>query len=335
MIAWWPGDSNAKEIKNNNDGALQGNASFAPGMVGDAFHFELNPTVKVKGFVTVSDHPTLAVRKAITIDAWINPTANLDSALTIVSKRGSDATGTTGYILQAISGRSIIHFSIVLEVSRVVDLQAGYHPGKWTHVAAVFDGRELRIYVDSRLGAARFVGPDQIAEASGELNIGKNIFSSDAPDNFDGQIDELELFDRALSEEEIRAIYGAGPAGKCKEDITKVEIDIKPGSFPNSINLSNAGVVPVAVFSSPTFDATQIDPASVSLAGASVKMVGKSGKYLCSTDDVNKDGLPDLVCQVWTAQFMIEVGDSVAVFEALTFGGKRVRGEDSIRIVPD
>jgi hypothetical protein len=167
MIAWWPGDSNAKEIKNNNDGALQGNVSFAPGMVGDAFHFELNPTVEVKGFVTVSDHPTLAVRKAITIDAWINPNANLGSALTIISKRGSDATGTTGYILQAIPGKSIIHFSIVLEVTRVVALQADYHPGKWNYVAAVFDGRELRIYVDSRLGAARVVGPDQIAEASG------------------------------------------------------------------------------------------------------------------------------------------------------------------------
>ncbi|MBI3989349.1 MAG: hypothetical protein HY347_07005, partial [candidate division NC10 bacterium] len=112
-------------------------------------------------------------------------------------------------------------------------------------------------------------------------------------------------------------------------------IDIKPGSFPNSINLGSAGVIPVAILSSPTFDATQVNPASVSLAGARVKLIGKGDKYACSADDVNLDGWLDLVCHVVTAQFMIEPGDSLAVLEAETFGGQAIRGEDSIQIVPD
>lgn len=112
-------------------------------------------------------------------------------------------------------------------------------------------------------------------------------------------------------------------------------IDIEPGSTVNSINLSSAGVVPVAVLSSPAFDATDIDPATVALAGASVKMVGKSARYLASTEDVNGDGLLDFVCQVVTAKFMIEPGDSRAVLEAETFAGMRIRGEDSVRIVPE
>jgi hypothetical protein len=113
-----------------------------------------------------------------------------------------------------------------------------------------------------------------------------------------------------------------------------VTIDIKPGSYPNSINLGSAGVVPVAILSSSTFDAQQVDPATVALAGAKVKLIGKGDKYSCSVQDVNGDGLPDLVCHVLTAQFMIEPGESVAVLEASTFGGQVIRGEDSIRIVP-
>ena len=118
--------------------------------------------------------------------------------------------------------------------------------------------------------------------------------------------------------------------------ILTVTIDIKPGSFPNSINLSSAGVIPVAILSSDTFDATtEVDPDTLGLAGAAVKMVGKSGKSLCHGEDVSGDGLPDLVCQFETAQFMIEPGDSIAVLEGETFGGTAIRGEDSINIVPD
>ncbi len=117
--------------------------------------------------------------------------------------------------------------------------------------------------------------------------------------------------------------------------VMEVVIDIKPGSDPNSINLGSAGVIPVAILSSWTFDATTVDPETVALAGASVKMVGKSDKFLCSEKDVNGDNLVDLLCKVQTAEFMIETGDSMAVLEAQTWDGVSIRGEDTIRIVPD
>src|SRR3989338_11093360 len=136
------------------------------------------------------------------------------------------------------------------------------------------------------------------------------------------------------TEEQVGRLLGIaifkGPAGPMP-----MTIDIKPGSFPNSINLSSAGVVPVAILGSSTFDATTVDPATVALAGASVKLIGKGTKYSCSTEDVNADGFVDLVCHVMTAQFMIEPGDSVAVLEAQTFDGLAIRGQDSIRVVPD
>jgi hypothetical protein len=114
-----------------------------------------------------------------------------------------------------------------------------------------------------------------------------------------------------------------------------VQIDIKPGSFPNSINLSSAGVIPVAILSTATFDATtMVDPSTLFLAGAKVKVVGKSDKVLCHTEDASGDNLPDLVCQ-FENEINATVGDSIAVLEGETFDGVPIRGEDSISIVPD
>lgn len=113
-----------------------------------------------------------------------------------------------------------------------------------------------------------------------------------------------------------------------------VTLDIKPGSYPNSINLSSGGVVPAAILSTSTFDARTVDPDTLFLAGASVGMVGKSGRSLCHVEDVNGDGLPDLVCNFETAQLMLQPGDSVAVLVGSTMGGVAIRGQDTVRIVP-
>jgi hypothetical protein len=113
-----------------------------------------------------------------------------------------------------------------------------------------------------------------------------------------------------------------------------VTIDIKPDSYPNVINLGSAGVVPMAILSGPTFDARDVDPSTINLAGASVKLIGRGDKYACTEDDVNSDGYVDLKCNIMTTQFLIEPGESVAVFEAKTVGGTLIRGEDSISVVP-
>ena len=113
-----------------------------------------------------------------------------------------------------------------------------------------------------------------------------------------------------------------------------VVIDIKPDSFPNSINLDSAGSVPVAILSSASFDATQVDPDSVTLAGARVRLVARGSRYQCGTSDVNGDGRLDLLCHVETAQFMLQSGDAIAQLQARTFDGREIRGEDSISIVP-
>jgi hypothetical protein len=112
-----------------------------------------------------------------------------------------------------------------------------------------------------------------------------------------------------------------------------VMIDIKPGSFPNSINLGSSGAVPVAILGSATFDATQIDPLTVTLADAAVKLKGK-GTPMASLEDVNGDSFLDLVVHVSTEALQLTETDTEVVLEGQTYTGQAIQGTDSIRVVP-
>jgi hypothetical protein len=123
----------------------------------------------------------------------------------------------------------------------------------------------------------------------------------------------------------------------CKPPSIEVVIDIKPGSYPNAINLGSHGLIPVAIFSDVDFDATTVDPDTVELAGASVdvKVKGKSNKYMAHEEDVDGDGLIDLVVQVATANLDPDsLQDGWAVLTGETHDGEAIEGEDEITIVP-
>lgn len=113
----------------------------------------------------------------------------------------------------------------------------------------------------------------------------------------------------------------------------RVAIDIKPGSFPNSINLGSGGTVPVAIFSTTTFDATTVELTTVTLASAPIRLTGK-GTPMASFQDVNGDGLLDLVVHVSTEALQLSETDVEAVLEGGTSGGTAIRGVDSVRVVP-
>ena len=117
-------------------------------------------------------------------------------------------------------------------------------------------------------------------------------------------------------------------------DAIKVSIDIKPGSYPNSINLGSNGNVPTAILSSATFDATTVDPETVTLADAKVRVVGKKSKLQATVEDVNGDGLKDLLVHIDTNGLQLTAGDTEAVLKGLTDNGEPIVGKDTIRIVP-
>jgi len=115
--------------------------------------------------------------------------------------------------------------------------------------------------------------------------------------------------------------------------IIKIQIDIKPSSHTNNININTSSVIPVALLSTNDFNTTtDIDLSTISIAGANVKLLGNGGTHLCNNEDVNTDGLMDIVCLIETSQVMIELGQSLAALEAKTHEGILVHGEDFINI---
>ncbi len=140
----------------------------------------------------------------------------------------------------------------------------------------------------------------------------------------------------------FRVITGEGP-----NPFLDVSIDIKPGDRTNTINLGSHGVVPVAILGSATFDPMTVDPTTVALAGAHVATRGR-GVPMTDVSDVNHDGYPDLMLYFRT-QDLTDLQPSPApgsripnpqsqaleaVLYGTTYSGQRVRGSDSVRIVP-
>ncbi len=118
------------------------------------------------------------------------------------------------------------------------------------------------------------------------------------------------------------------------EQTITVMIDIKPGSYPNSINLGSQGTVPVAILSSDTFDAsTVVVDDTLMLQGSSIRERGKA-KYQAAMEDVNGDGLLDLVVHFDTTQLALTAGDVEAMLTGHTIDGKQIEGVDTVRIVP-
>jgi hypothetical protein len=111
-------------------------------------------------------------------------------------------------------------------------------------------------------------------------------------------------------------------------------IDIKPGSYPNSINPGSKGTVPVAILGMPDFDAATVDPTTVKLENAPVKMK-KKDEPMVSLEDVNKDGYRDMVVHIDTKKLTLKEEDTIAYLTGKTIGDTPtdIKGIDSVKIV--
>jgi parallel beta-helix repeat protein len=142
----------------------------------------------------------------------------------------------------------------------------------------------------------------------------------------DHQLQDIALYENET--QDIKTILDSNLTAQLA-----ILIDIKPHSDPNTINIGSDGVIPLAILSSPTFDATSVDPDTIRLEAATVKLVGKGEKDLSHEEDINGDELLDLMCQVLVDELQVVAGDSVAELTATTFGGTPIYGEDFIRII--
>ena len=329
IVSWWPGEGNAQDSIGSNDGTLQGGTVFVQGIVGQAFRFD-----GADDYIRIPHHPSLNLASALTIEAWISP-ASTEGPRVIVSKWNDDISDWS-YIFKDHNDSDNLRIELSesdhndladLEGSTSIPLET------WVHVAATYDAGEgiARLYFNGAEDASQVVGSGRLIDASlTDLLIGATVTGGGILENFDGFIDEVSIYNRALSAEEITAIFNAGSAGKCKDtEAMEIMIDIKPDSSRNRINPKSKGVIPVAILTTDILDATTVDPLSVRFGPNGAKAVPQKW-YI---KDIDKDGEPDLVLHFKTRATGIRCGDTTASLTGETFDGNFIQGSDFIKTV--
>jgi plastocyanin len=259
MAGWWAGEGNARDIASGDNGTLQ-DVAFVAGKVGQTFSLNGNTS-----FVEIPNRAAVRITGAISIDAWINPATTAPFTQEVFSKYDSPSNQVS-YSLSLRSGgalRLAVYQTGDASILRYVDTVTGIVPtGTFTHVAGTFDPatQATKIYVNGADTNASLGGGSTIVssifDSTTAVRIGAVVNSSVGITPFSGLIDEVELFNRALSPSEIAAIANAGAAGKCKPPQPAAafsrkthggagtfDIDLMPNTTPGIECRSGAGGV--------------------------------------------------------------------------------------------
>jgi hypothetical protein len=273
LIGWWPGDGNALDIQNGNNGTLHNGVAFATGEVGKAFSFD-----GVDDYVAIPDSPLLNYSD-FTYDAWIAPDASSPSGDNYIICKGVNGTYLPLIYISGNNGSQ--YWRVIIDGGT---LSGGTVTYGFQHVAVTRQGSTGNLYVDGVLVDTETVGPT--AAGGYQLVLGKII---DFPSNlFKGKIDELEVFNTALSQVDIQSIYNAGSFGKCKPQCVtpppdlvswwtgdNTSIDIQGG---NNLSLGGATFVAGKVGQAFNFDGTQAAsaglPSNLNITGNQVTIDG-------------------------------------------------------------
>ena len=222
LIGWWPGDGNANNVLGTNNGTLQGGATAsAAGWVGNGFTFD-----GTNGSVQVPNSPLLQPTN-LTIEAWVKFNSLDSSAGTssspagdqyIVFKQNTRSTDFEGFDLSKtrVGGSDYFRFLVASASGQGAQVLSSstISTGVWYHVAAVRGSNFLQLYVNGSLQRQTNV---TFAQSYGTQPLYFGTSGQPAWDHkLKGNLDEVSLYNRALSSNEIAAIYFAGAAGKCK-----------------------------------------------------------------------------------------------------------------------
>lgn len=211
LVAYWPLDAetvkgkDVEDVWGDNDGTLEGNAKVrAGGKVREAIEFGGNDSVDIPGTKSLN----FAGKDELTVTVWVN--ADSDSPVqgvvagccgTIVAQRDAN-----GWALRFDGRNAGQEMEFIVQPGWQGDGGFGapvFKKGEWHHLAGVVDSTNLLLYVDGELlEEMPFGGP--IASDSSETEIGH---AGDG--GFIGLIDEVAIYDRALSEKEIQQNFRA------------------------------------------------------------------------------------------------------------------------------
>jgi len=227
IVGWWPGDGNPNDIIGTNNGTLKGGATVTnAGLVGQCFSFD-----GTNGYVQIPDSPSLRPTN-LTVEAWVK-FSSLNSSHTanaghqyIVFKQNPLSSNFEGYglgkdrapngVVTNLAG-DVLYYNVTSAdgtKTAEVDSTVIVTTNVWYHVAGVRGPNFLQLYVNGQLQGQVSVN---FPQSYGNLPV---YFGTSGESYWDGklagQLDEVSIYNRALSASEIAAIYNAGASGKCK-----------------------------------------------------------------------------------------------------------------------
>jgi CSLREA domain-containing protein len=297
MVSWWDGEGDANDIIGTNHGTLVNGAAFAAGKVGQAFSFDgVNDYVGIPHSASLNFGPT----QPMSINLWVKRT-NTSNYQIIFAKR-PDCVTQVHYQLDWWETGNLLNFSSTSGLTNGVMTTADKLPlDTWTFISVTFDGVTATMYINGSPVASHAMSfdPNTVPlRLGGEPSCGGM--------HFGGLIDEVEIFDRALSAEEIAAIANAGSAGKCQATDTT----------PDPFTFTDLTGVPLSTVQ--TSNAITVSgiaaPAAISIVGGEYEL-NSSGTWSSSSPTTVANGDTVRVRHTSAAT------PSTAVDTTLTIGG--------------
>jgi glucose/arabinose dehydrogenase len=242
-----------------NGGTIAGATRVADGRFGRALSFDGDD------MVTIPDSSSLDLAAGMTLEAWVNPAALGGTWRTVLLK---EQPGNLAYALYANDGEGhpTGHAAIPFD-ARVTGTPIPV--GQWTHLAASFDGSTLRLYANG-IQIASELAFGSITVSNGALRIGGNNVW---PEFFSGRIDEVRVYNRALTADEVgadmtRAISCAGVPGAPSLSVTPASLSFSgPNPAAKTLDVANTGEGTLSWTASDDAPWLSVGPASGTGAG--------------------------------------------------------------------
>ncbi len=222
VVSWWRGEGDAWDAIAEQGGTLVSNVTFAAGRVGQGFRFDGSNSC-----VALPAAPGAGVSNTFTIEFWAWPAAGRDT--TVETNDGIWGIGGQRYaIFPALIGESAVSAGVSVGTNGVSVFEhgGGHLPSVlvcdtvlagWTHIAVVYEDKRPTLFLNG--------SPVRVGLASGRGSVHPAIGFSGAYGYYEGLLDEVSIYDRALSGDEVMAIWLAGTNGKCGADALPFRFD--------------------------------------------------------------------------------------------------------------
>jgi PKD repeat protein len=179
---------------NRNNGVVNGATWSTSGRFGNALSFGSS------SMVTIADSASLDLTSGMTLEAWVNPSSLNSSWKNVIFKpNGNPSTTNPSYLLQGCSPSASAPSVYINPTTSNLAAPSALPVNTWSHIAATYDGATLRFFVNGLLVATR-PQTGAITASTDGLSIGGNAYSGQ---NWSGLIDEVRVYNRALSATEI------------------------------------------------------------------------------------------------------------------------------------